>query len=75
VTLTIVFLLGGALCLFLAARGLRGGPLWIDVGAAPPFDDSPDGSPRPLTGVGARVLGVLYLLTGLGCGFALLTIW
>ena len=76
VTLTIVFLLGGGLCLLLGARGLRGGPLWIDVvSAESPFDDSPDGRPRALSGRGARILGVLYLLTGVGCAFALLTIW
>lgn len=74
--LTIVLALGGALCGVQAVRGLRGGPLWIDgFDAEFPRGNTLQPHPRRLIGRGARVLGLMYLVTAVGCVLAILSIW
>lgn len=66
----VFFLLGAGFCFLHARAGMRGGPLWIDGSDA---DD--DVEPHEIRGGRAKALGMLYLLTGLGCLVAALRVW
>lgn len=57
---------GSVFCFWHAARGLRGGPLWIDAS-----DDDDELRVHAIYANGARLLGLIYLATGVGCLFAI----
>jgi hypothetical protein len=66
--LSIFFLVSGCFCFGLAFRGILSGPLWIDS-----TDSIVELKAEPIRGNPARVLGIVYLATGVGCIVAAFT--
>ena len=70
VAVTVLLVFGVAVCLRQTIVCLRHGRLWVD--SAVPLDDS---QAHELAGAHARGLAVVYLITAVGCVFALVDLW